>query len=85
MHVFAFEAENVTAETTAKGQRKYLITTYLQLWHTIHHLAARAKYPTFYEVIPEGSACKLYFDLEFSRSLNPECNGASMVQTFTKV
>ncbi|XP_022093869.1 DNA-directed primase/polymerase protein-like isoform X2 [Acanthaster planci] len=82
VHVFAFEAENVTADTATKGQRKYIITNYLQLWHTIYHLAARGKYPTFYEVIPEGSACKLYFDLEFSRFLNKECCGAEMVNTF---
>ncbi|XP_038062292.1 DNA-directed primase/polymerase protein-like isoform X2 [Patiria miniata] len=84
VHVFAFEADNIKPDTASKGQRKYVITTYLQLWHTIYHLAAHGKYPTFYEVIPEGSACKLYFDLEFSRSLNPECNGAAMVQTLIK-
>ncbi|XP_038661601.1 DNA-directed primase/polymerase protein isoform X3 [Scyliorhinus canicula] len=32
-----------------------------------------------YEVIPEGSVCHLYFDLEFMKETNPECDGKRMV------
>ncbi|XP_071794356.1 DNA-directed primase/polymerase protein-like [Asterias amurensis] len=84
VHVFAFEVDNVNAECEGRGQRKYVITNYLQLWHTVYHLAAHDKHASFYELIPEGSTCKLYFDLEFSKSLNPECNGVEMVQSFIK-
>ncbi len=39
----------------------------------------------FYEVIPEGAVCKLYFDLEFDKTLNPSSNGVSMVKTFVRL
>ncbi len=35
-------------------------------------------------MIPEGAVCKLYFDLEFDKTLNPSSNGISMVKTFVK-
>ena len=38
-----------------------------------------------YEVIPEGSVCHLYFDLEFSKDHNPQRNGEEMVDIFIKV
>lgn len=38
----------------------------------------------YYEVIPEGAACRLYFDLEFKTKFNPQKDGASMVDIFIK-
>ncbi|XP_062611520.1 DNA-directed primase/polymerase protein-like [Saccostrea cucullata] len=35
-----------------------------------------------YEIIPEGSVCKLYFDLEYSIPDNPDHVGIKMVDTF---
>ena len=32
-----------------------------------------------------GAVCKLYFDLEFSRTLNPLVDSNSLVETFIKV
>ncbi|XP_078252804.1 DNA-directed primase/polymerase protein isoform X2 [Rhinoraja longicauda] len=32
-----------------------------------------------YEVIPGGAVCHLYFDLEFIKQTNPECDGKQMV------
>ena len=37
-----------------------------------------------YEVIPQGSKCKLYFDLEFSKQLNPQSLGEIMVELLIK-
>jgi len=34
----------------------------------------------FYEIIKEGTPCKLYFDLEFQTELNPKADGDKMVQ-----
>lgn len=84
MHTFAFEPENLQT-SASKGFRKYLVTSYSQLWHTVKSLAHNDHHGSFYEIIPEGAACKLYFDLEFRRDLNPDADGGAMVQTLIKV
>lgn len=38
-----------------------------------------------YEVIPEGSVCKLYFDLEFHKPSNKEAEGKTMVSRLIQV
>lgn len=38
-----------------------------------------------YEVIPEGSVCKLYFDLEFHKPSNKEADGRAMVTSLIQV
>ncbi|KAK7794332.1 hypothetical protein R5R35_011268 [Gryllus longicercus] len=38
-----------------------------------------------YEIIVEHAFCKLYFDLEFSKELNPNHNGVRMTETFIKI
>lgn len=38
-----------------------------------------------YEVIPEGAVCHLYFDLEFSKKINPGKCGDTMVDHFIQV
>lgn len=38
-----------------------------------------------YEVIPEGSVCKLYFDLEFHKPSNKEADGKAMVTALIQV
>ncbi|XP_054773175.2 DNA-directed primase/polymerase protein-like isoform X1 [Lytechinus pictus] len=84
VHTFAFEPENLK-NSTGKGLRKYLVTSYAQLWHTIKSLAHSERYGSFYEVIPEAAACKLYFDLEFRRDLNSDADGEAMVQILIKL
>jgi len=48
--------------------------SYAGFWTRYLKIAAADRH--FYEVIPEGSPCKLYFDLEFPRAANPQ-HGAS--------
>lgn len=38
-----------------------------------------------YEVIPEGTVCKLYFDLEFHKPSNKEADGKAMVTSLVQV
>ncbi|XP_046750114.1 DNA-directed primase/polymerase protein-like [Diprion similis] len=38
-----------------------------------------------YEVIPDGSPCHLYFDLEFTKDLNPTSDGSKMTKTLIDV
>ncbi|XP_075412941.1 DNA-directed primase/polymerase protein [Tenrec ecaudatus] len=70
VHVFALEYK------VGDGQRIYLVTTYAQLWF---HYQSRKNLLHCYEVIPENSVCKLYFDLEFNRLANPGADGKKMV------
>ncbi len=39
----------------------------------------------FYEVIPQGEPCKLYFDLEFGRAENPEGDGIAATQLLVRL
>ncbi|XP_049720824.1 DNA-directed primase/polymerase protein isoform X1 [Elephas maximus indicus] len=70
VHVFALECK------VGDGQRIYLVTTYVQLWF---YYKSRKNLLHCYEVIPENSVCKLYFDLEFNKRANPRADGKKMV------
>lgn len=70
VHVFALEKEG------SDGQRIYLVTTYTELWFYYKY---RKNLLHCYEVIPENAVCKLYFDLEFNKLVNPRADGKKMV------
>ncbi|XP_062518745.1 DNA-directed primase/polymerase protein-like isoform X2 [Corticium candelabrum] len=72
-HVFSFESP-VLGDT---GCRRFLATTYLAFYEKYRRTQAEERH--FYEVIPEGHACKLYFDIEFNKELNPNCVGGHLV------
>ncbi|XP_078418244.1 DNA-directed primase/polymerase protein isoform X2 [Cetorhinus maximus] len=76
IHVFALENEKEKKDTI-HGQRIYLVTTYTELW--FYYRKYQKSLMHCYEVIPEGSVCHLYFDLEFIKQANPECDGKQMV------
>ncbi|XP_060083587.1 DNA-directed primase/polymerase protein-like [Ylistrum balloti] len=79
LHVFAFESEILGSES---GQRQYLVTSYPVFWHYYRQLKKSSRH--HYEVIPENSVCKLYFDLEFLKEYNPGRDGNHMVEVFIK-
>ncbi|XP_061403853.1 DNA-directed primase/polymerase protein [Lethenteron reissneri] len=83
VHTFAFERPN---QATA-GTRTFLVTSYSEFWHYYHvYCSGRASHQAhYYEVIPEGSTCHLYFDVEFSRESNPDLDGGSLTATLIKV
>lgn len=68
VHTFAFEEEGMTS-----GKRKYLVTTYTDFWQVCSRMPPLHRH--FYEVIPEYSPCRLYFDLEYERQFNPQLCG----------
>jgi len=39
----------------------------------------------YYELIPQGHPCRLYFDLEFQRALNPGIDDAALMTQFLTV
>ncbi|XP_077999309.1 DNA-directed primase/polymerase protein-like [Glandiceps talaboti] len=73
MHVFAVDMDEF-------GQKRYIVTSYQQLKHTVFQWNGNEP-PHFYEIIPEGAACHLYFDLEYSKEYNTNCDGVQMVNT----
>ncbi|CAC5409309.1 PRIMPOL [Mytilus coruscus] len=79
LHVFSFESESLGSET---GQRMFLVASYPVFWHYYRQLDQQKK--THYELIPEGSVCKLYFDLEFPKENNRNCDGSTMTDIFIK-
>ncbi|CAH1241750.1 PRIMPOL [Branchiostoma lanceolatum] len=79
VHVFACEVEG----ESENGQRKYLVTTYEQFWDMYSVLHPNMD-GHFYEVIPEGATSHLYFDLEFSKVVNPGSDGVTMVSTLIR-
>ncbi|KAI3353145.1 hypothetical protein L3Q82_019701, partial [Scortum barcoo] len=74
VHVFALEKEK-----SQLGQRMYLVTSYIELWH--YYRTYTQSLMHCYEVIPEGAVCKLYFDLEFHKPSNKGCDGKTMVSS----
>lgn len=48
------------------------------------HIARPPAERCTYEVIPQNSLCKLYFDLEYSKANNPNANGKEMVDVLLK-
>ncbi|XP_067671867.1 DNA-directed primase/polymerase protein-like [Haliotis asinina] len=79
LHVFAYESDTLGGES---GQRMYLVASYPTFWHYYSQLKDCERH--HYEVIPEGGVCKLYFDLEFAKDVNPNSNGLQMVDIFIK-
>nr|XP_033799271.1 DNA-directed primase/polymerase protein isoform X2 [Geotrypetes seraphini] len=77
VHVFALERDK-----KEDGQRVYLVTTYTELW--FYYKGHHNNLKHCYEVIPENSVCKLYFDLEFYKPANPEADGPKMVAKLIK-
>lgn len=70
VRTFAFELK----DRDATGKRGFLVTHPLHLWTVL-----KMRKPSdrcWYEVIAQDAPCKLYFDLEFDRGLNPgrDCN-----------
>ncbi|XP_067407752.1 DNA-directed primase/polymerase protein [Emydura macquarii macquarii] len=72
VHVFAVETN------TEDGQRYYLVTTYTELWF-YYNKEHKTSLLHCYEVIPEKAVCKLYFDLEFYKPVNPGADGKRMI------
>lgn len=78
VRVFSYEHKESDA-----GKRAYIVAHPLDLWNVL-----RMRKPSercMYEVIAEDAPCKLYFDLEFERNLNPERDGVAMVEHFIDV
>ena len=71
--VFSFEID-------LQGRRKFLVTSVRNFYCFYSKLNQR----NYYEVIPDGSLSKLYFDLEYQRDFNSDRDGHLMTRLFIK-
>ena len=68
LKIFAFQVERT-------GGRRFRVMDLKQFWEIYQTL--EPKY--YYEIVPPSVSCKLFFDLEFETSMNPEKDGLKMV------
>jgi len=68
--LWSIEPRIFAIETSSSGKRKYIVS---HLGRFMHHYWRFCE-PTskhYYELIREGTPCRLYFDLEYSKEANP--------------
>eukprot|EP00736_Rhodelphis_marinus_P003027 Rmarinus@m.10610 len=70
-------------EVSDTGCRKYVAATMSDFYNRYSMLAPDERH--HYEVFREGAPCHLYFDLEFSTSLNPRAVGDVMVDALLRL
>lgn len=68
--VFSFENAN-------DGKRRFLVASFAEFWK--NYKTTRDDQRHVYEIIREGVPCRLYFDLEFKRSINLHVDGNALV------
>ena len=68
LHIFAFQV-------ALNGSRKFKVMTFQQFWDIYELLEPKF----YYEVVLPEVNCKLFLDLEYEGSQNPEKNGLNMV------
>ena len=77
--VFSFES----AKFGTSGQRHFVVSSYHTFVHRyLDYMIEGKSIPHFYEVIVEGSACRLYFDIEFQKVVNPKVDGMEVLDIF---
>ncbi|KAJ2997733.1 hypothetical protein HDV02_005203 [Globomyces sp. JEL0801] len=72
LRIFTFEFD-----IQLPGIRKFLVTTLEEFWNFYTNLPLDRKH--YYELIPQGCACNLYFDIEFEILYNTSANGDNMI------
>jgi hypothetical protein len=67
----------VFSREDAGGRRRFLATSYAELWRRYAALPPSARH--YYEIIREGRPCHFYLDLEFATAANPGRDGPGAV------
>ena len=68
-------------EVSDRGARRFFTNTYMSFGMD---MAEREVGSNFYEVIQEGQPCWLYFDLEFSKIVNPQLDAEQVLAQFRR-
>ena len=67
-------------EITKAGKRFFIVATRAEFHNT--YIRIPPEHRNFYEVIGENDCCRLHFDIECSRELNPDFNYESAMEIF---
>ncbi|XP_032687922.1 DNA-directed primase/polymerase protein-like [Odontomachus brunneus] len=70
-------------QRTSDGSRKFVVAHPEVYWW--YYKAKPQEERCSYEVIPKGSPCWLYLDLEYPIQLNPLCDGSHMTRTLIDI
>lgn len=73
VHIFSYEVPGAEG-----GKRRFIGANYSTFWEKYKNMPSAKRH--FYEVIPEWSPCKLYFDLEYRRTGKEEQPNVSNTQ-----
>ena len=76
--VFSFES----AKFGTSGQRHFIVSAYHTFVHRYFDSIIQKCKPHFYEVIVEGAVCKVYFDIEYQKLINPSVDGVKLLNIF---
>ena len=76
--VFSFES----AKFGISGQRHFVVSALHTFVHRYIDLLEGKAIPHFYEVIVEGTVCRLYFDIEYQKECNPFVVGVDLLEIF---
>eukprot|EP00644_Phytophthora_capsici_P006249 jgi/Phyca11/569389/estExt2_Genewise1.C_PHYCAscaffold_320249 len=64
-------------ESAGDGKRRFLVANFAEFWKNYRKTSSNQRH--VYEIIREGVPCRLYFDLEFKRAINPNVDGDLLV------
>ena len=76
--VFSFES----AKFGTAGQRHFVVSALHTFVHRYLDLLEEKAATHFYEVIAEGTVCRLYFDIEYQKQSNPLVDGIELLEIF---
>ncbi|EGF82076.1 hypothetical protein BATDEDRAFT_87146 [Batrachochytrium dendrobatidis JAM81] len=62
------------------GRRKYLVSSISDFWNRYRNMTRAERH--YYELIETGAPCHLYFDIEYTVSLNPSLDGNAAFKAF---
>jgi len=69
-------------EFSAMGHRYFVVEEPRSFFQK--YIRMPKEYRTFYEIIRGGRPCRLYFDIEFEKTLNPGVEGETSMEIFRK-
>eukprot|EP00750_Incisomonas_marina_P028424 INCI6712.1.p1 GENE.INCI6712.1~~INCI6712.1.p1 ORF type:complete len:546 (-),score=72.15 INCI6712.1:75-1712(-) len=70
-------------EDPSTGQRKFVASTIRDFWRRYSSLIPSQRH--YYEILREGTPCRLYLDLEFSIPDNPEVDGPRITADLLRI
>ena len=82
--LWCMEPRIFAVEKSAAGKRRYLVG-HLGRFLDLYWRKSDSNRRHFYELIREGTPCRLYLDLEFTRAANPEINDDIAEQLVTEL